>query len=191
MANARGCGRLGLLAVGLGIGAALATIPGPPQRTRRPTGCRRSTIFWAVCPSRPRCHQPWMGRSQSTGWSCFRQRVTPLPQPRGRGSIHSSRIRWPTAAWAGQRGPKDLRSWFVRCCVARLASGNAREQTHSETSSNYLCTNDGAVSTVAATDPCSDVAKHFANNRVRVESVTGVTFSISVIRQSDRQEPNS
>ena len=27
--------------------------------------------------------------------------------------------------------------------------------------------------------------------RVRVESVTGVTFSISVLRQSDRQEPNS
>ena len=38
-------------------------------------------------------------------------------------------------------GSKVLRSWFVRCCVSRLAGGNAREQTHSETSSNYLCTN--------------------------------------------------
>ena len=29
------------------------------------------------------------------------------------------------------------------CCTCRLARGNAQEQTHSETSSNYLCTNDG------------------------------------------------
>jgi hypothetical protein len=29
------------------------------------------------------------------------------------------------------------------CCTSRLARGNAQEQTHSETSSNYLCTNDG------------------------------------------------
>jgi hypothetical protein len=28
------------------------------------------------------------------------------------------------------------------CCASRLARGNAQEQTHSETSSNYLCTND-------------------------------------------------
>jgi hypothetical protein len=30
------------------------------------------------------------------------------------------------------------------CCASRLARGNAQEQTHSETSSNCLCTNDGA-----------------------------------------------
>jgi hypothetical protein len=29
------------------------------------------------------------------------------------------------------------------CCTSRLARGNAEEQTHSETSSNYLCTNAG------------------------------------------------
>jgi hypothetical protein len=28
------------------------------------------------------------------------------------------------------------------CCGSRLARGNAQGQTHSETSSNYLCTND-------------------------------------------------
>jgi hypothetical protein len=28
------------------------------------------------------------------------------------------------------------------CCTSRLARGNAQEQTHSQTSSNYLCTND-------------------------------------------------
>ena len=28
------------------------------------------------------------------------------------------------------------------CCTSRLAHGNAQGQTHSETSSNYLCTND-------------------------------------------------
>jgi hypothetical protein len=28
------------------------------------------------------------------------------------------------------------------CCTSRLARGNAQEQTHSETSSNFLCTND-------------------------------------------------
>jgi len=26
------------------------------------------------------------------------------------------------------------------CCTSRLARGNGQEQTHSETSSNYLCT---------------------------------------------------
>ena len=31
----------------------------------------------------------------------------------------------------------------VRCCASRLARGNAHQQTHSEASSNYLCTNDG------------------------------------------------
>ena len=30
------------------------------------------------------------------------------------------------------------------CCTSRLARGNAQERTHSETSSNYLCANDGA-----------------------------------------------
>jgi hypothetical protein len=29
------------------------------------------------------------------------------------------------------------------CCTSRLARDNASGQTHSETSSNYLCTNDG------------------------------------------------
>jgi Bacterial regulatory proteins, tetR family len=29
------------------------------------------------------------------------------------------------------------------CCTSRLARGNAQRQTHSETSSNYRCTNDG------------------------------------------------
>jgi Bacterial regulatory proteins, tetR family len=28
------------------------------------------------------------------------------------------------------------------CCTSRLAGGNAQGRTHSETSSNYLCTND-------------------------------------------------
>ncbi len=28
------------------------------------------------------------------------------------------------------------------CCASRLARGNASGRTHSETSSNYLCTND-------------------------------------------------
>jgi serine/threonine protein kinase len=29
------------------------------------------------------------------------------------------------------------------CCTSRLAAVNSQGQTHSETSSNYLCTNDG------------------------------------------------
>jgi hypothetical protein len=36
-----------------------------------------------------------------------------------------------------------VRNHTSACCTSRLARGNAHKQTHSETSSNCLCTNDG------------------------------------------------
>jgi hypothetical protein len=42
------------------------------------------------------------------------------------------------------------------CCTSRLAGGNAQEQTHSETSSNYLCTNDGLETGRLPSRGCGD-----------------------------------
>ena len=39
--------------------------------------------------------------------------------------------------------PRMVSNCTSACCTSRLARGNAQEQTHSEASSNYLCTNDG------------------------------------------------
>ena len=44
---------------------------------------------------------------------------------------------------SGPTRSKMVSNCTSACCTSRLARGNAQQQTHSETSSNYLCTNDG------------------------------------------------
>jgi hypothetical protein len=56
----------------------------------------------------------------------------------------------PSAAAQGTLGLADHLGQ-VRCSLSRLAHGNASGQTHSETSSNYLCTNAARRCTAAAT----------------------------------------
>src|SRR5271166_1809372 len=43
---------------------------------------------------------------------------------------------------SGRRASRMVSNFTSACCTSRLARGNAQGQTHSETSSNYLCTND-------------------------------------------------
>ena len=47
------------------------------------------------------------------------------------------------AAGSASRNLLMVSNCTSACCTCRLARGNAQEQTHSETSSNYLCANDG------------------------------------------------
>ena len=50
----------------------------------------------------------------------------------------------PCVVWVAAHRVPVVRSNFTSaCCTSRLARGNAQGQTHSETSSNYLCANDG------------------------------------------------
>jgi len=42
----------------------------------------------------------------------------------------------------GSTRSRMVSNFTSTCCTTRLARGNAQQQTHSETSSNYLCTND-------------------------------------------------
>jgi hypothetical protein len=45
-----------------------------------------------------------------------------------------------TAPWSYMR-PMLMSNFTSACCTSHLARGNAQEQTHRQTSSNYLCTN--------------------------------------------------
>ena len=73
MLSSRGLGRLGLLAVGLGIGAALASTPGVASGDSSTDWLSSidQLAGWLVRPggsSRPRL---WICRSQSAGRFCF------------------------------------------------------------------------------------------------------------------------
>jgi hypothetical protein len=64
--------------------------------------------------------------------------------PAGAGFENGARAR----SSSTPKGFRSTRSRMVSnftsaCCTSRLARGNAQGQTHSQTSSNYLCTNDG------------------------------------------------
>jgi hypothetical protein len=54
------------------------------------------------------------------------------------------------------------------CCASRLARGNAQEQTHSQTSSNYLCTNDGLETGGLPSVGCGDLIaeREFPSDKV-------------------------
>ena len=45
------------------------------------------------------------------------------------------------ATTARSSSPPTVGNFTSACCASRLARGNASERTHSDTSSNYLCTN--------------------------------------------------
>ena len=77
--GARAIARVGMLAVGLGIGAAMATAcRESPRRTRRVTRSRRSLGPRSL----PACrHRLWICRFPSTGWICSPSQVTPRPRP--------------------------------------------------------------------------------------------------------------
>jgi hypothetical protein len=46
--------------------------------------------------------------------------------------------------FSGRLGSLVVSIFTSACCTSRLARGNPQRQTHSETSRNYRCTNDGA-----------------------------------------------
>ena len=64
---------------------------------------------------------------------------------RDEASLHNDGQSWEIFDAEGFRvdALEDGEQFHVRCCTSRLARGNSQGRTHSETSSNYLCTNDG------------------------------------------------
>jgi hypothetical protein len=56
----------------------------------------------------------------------------------------------------GYLRPMLMSNFTSACCTSRLARGNAQEQTHSQTSSNYLCTNDALETGGLPSGGCGD-----------------------------------
>jgi hypothetical protein len=54
------------------------------------------------------------------------------------------------------------------CCTSRLAHDNSQEQTHSQTFSNYLCTNDGLETGRLTSGGCGDSSaeREFPSDKV-------------------------
>jgi hypothetical protein len=72
------------------------------------------------------------------------------------------------AAGSASRNSLMVSNCTSACCTSRLARGNAQEQTHSETSSNYLCTNDGLETGGLPSGGCghSNTEREFPSDKV-------------------------
>ncbi len=77
----------------------------------------------------------------------------------------------------GSTRSRTVSNFTSACCTSRLARGNAQGQTHSETSSNYLCTN-GGWETNQQTGSGFWTTVAYGSGTIRRVSVTvGATFA--------------